>query len=77
MRCHTSDLSTEETLLGQYVPLHYHYNLLQDQARMASFREAIGHVVRPGMSAASNAIRPWSVQRGTFSNSMAAQATSR
>ena len=50
MLCHTSGLSAEETLLGQYVPLHYHFNLLQDTARMASFREAIGRVVRPDMN---------------------------
>lgn len=34
--------------LGQFIPLHYHYNMLNDSARVASFRAAIEHVVRPG-----------------------------
>lgn len=35
--------------LGQFIPLHYHYNMLLDEARINSFREAIEYVVRPGM----------------------------
>ena len=31
----------EEHLLGQFIPLHYHFNMLRDQKRMAPFREAI------------------------------------
>ena len=31
----------EEHLLGQFIPLHYHFNMLRDQTRMAPFREAI------------------------------------
>lgn len=31
----------EEYLLGQFIPLHYHFNMLRDQQRMAPFREAI------------------------------------
>lgn len=31
----------EEHLLGQFIPLHYHFNMLRDQQRMAPFREAI------------------------------------
>ena len=38
----------EEYLLGQFIPLHYHFNMLLDQARMAPFREAIEQVVAPG-----------------------------
>lgn len=38
----------EEYLLGQYIPLHYHYNMLLDGERMTAFREAIEHMVRPG-----------------------------
>ncbi len=38
-----------ENLLGQYIPLHYHYVMLQDELRMQSFREAITMHVKPGM----------------------------
>lgn len=38
----------EEHLLGQFIPLHYHYNMLLDGERMGAFREAIEHVVQPG-----------------------------
>ena len=31
----------EEHLLGQFIPLHYHFNMLRDQQRMTPFREAI------------------------------------
>lgn len=38
----------EELLLGQYIPLHYHFNMLQDAARMDAFREAIDCIVPVG-----------------------------
>ena len=31
----------EEMLLGQFIPLHYHFNMLRDQTRMIPFKEAI------------------------------------
>ena len=31
----------EEMLLGQFIPLHYHYNMIRDQTRMIPFKEAI------------------------------------
>ena len=34
--------------LGQFIPLHYHHNMLNDSARMNSFKEAINWVVKPG-----------------------------
>ena len=34
--------------LGQFIPLHYHYNMLQDTERMQRFQAAINEVVRPG-----------------------------
>jgi type I protein arginine methyltransferase len=39
----------ESALLGQFIPLHYHYHMLTDESRMAPFAEAIALVVRPGM----------------------------
>jgi protein arginine N-methyltransferase 1 len=34
--------------LGQFIPLHYHYNMLNDAVRMRGFKAAIDFVVRPG-----------------------------
>lgn len=34
--------------LGQFIPLHYHYNMLQDAERMQRFQGAINEVVRTG-----------------------------
>jgi predicted RNA methylase len=34
--------------LGQFIPLHYHHNMLLDPARMGGFKTAIGQVVREG-----------------------------
>ena len=38
----------EEHLLGQFIPLHYHFNMLRDQQRMLPFREAIHLTVPEG-----------------------------
>jgi predicted RNA methylase len=35
----------EEYLLGQFIPLHYHFNMLRDQYRMVPFRDAISLAV--------------------------------
>jgi predicted RNA methylase len=34
--------------VGQFIPLHYHYQMLADNARMAGFRAAIDQAVKPG-----------------------------
>lgn len=34
--------------LGQFIPLHYHYNMLNDAARMQGFKAALTRAVRPG-----------------------------
>ena len=39
----------DERVLGQYIPLLYHYNMLQDVDRVGAFRAAIELLVRPGM----------------------------
>ena len=39
----------ESCYLGQFIPVHYHHNMLMDGNRMGAFRNAIGHAVRPGM----------------------------
>ena len=37
-----------ENLLGQFIPLHYHYNMLQDEDRVGAFSDAIELCIRPG-----------------------------
>jgi len=63
--------------LGQLIPLHYHYHMLRDHARMNGFRRAIEACVRPGAKvlefgggtgvlsffAAQQASRVWCVER--------------
>lgn len=70
---HTAD----EAQLGQFIPVHYHHNMLQDEARMRGFRSALNHVVKPGAKvlelgggtgvlsffAAQNAAKVWCVER--------------
>ncbi len=38
----------ESLELGQFIPLHYHYNMLNDNIRMKGFKAAIDMVVKPG-----------------------------
>ena len=38
----------ESCYLGQFIPVHYHHNMLMDQNRMLSFKAAIQHAVKPG-----------------------------
>ena len=38
----------ESLELGQFIPLHYHHNMLNDSIRMKGFKEAINMVVKPG-----------------------------
>ncbi len=44
-----SESPVEEHLLGQFIPLVYHFNMLLDDARVNAFREALAIVVQPGM----------------------------
>jgi len=46
-----ADKSDEQTL-GQFIPLIYHYNMLQDEDRVGAFRAAIDLLVQPGMRVA-------------------------
>ncbi len=45
----SSTTTSEEQILGQYIPLLYHYNMLQDEDRVGAFRQAIDFLVQPGM----------------------------
>jgi len=63
--------------LGQYIPLHYHYNMLNDIPRMQGFRAALDYAVHPGAKvlelgggtgvlsffAAQKASKVWCVER--------------
>ncbi len=66
-----------ELQLGQYIPMHYHYQMLQDEARMLGFKGAIrsavplsGRVLELGggtgvlsFFAAENASKVWCVEQ--------------
>jgi protein arginine N-methyltransferase 1 len=71
--------------LGQFIPAHYHHNMLMDENRMGNFRAAIEHVVFPGARvlelgggtgvlswfAAAHASKVWCVE---FNPAMVAEA---
>lgn len=38
----------EDSYLGQFIPLHYHHNMLTSELRMSAFKAAIDHTVFPG-----------------------------
>jgi predicted RNA methylase len=42
------DDEAETHYLGQFIPLHYHHNMLLDENRMSNFKAAINHVVFEG-----------------------------
>lgn len=43
-----TETEVESCYLGQFIPLHYHHNMLMDGRRMQGFRAAIDHAVFPG-----------------------------
>ncbi len=43
-----TEREVESCYLGQFIPVHYHHNMLMDESRMQSFRAAIDQVVFPG-----------------------------
>lgn len=69
--------TTNELALGQFIPLHYHFQMLLDDARMRGFRAALAYHVPPGgrvldlgggtgvlsYFAAQRASRVWCVER--------------
>lgn len=38
----------ESCYLGQFIPVHYHHNMLMDHNRMHGFKSAINYAVKPG-----------------------------
>lgn len=43
-----NERDNESCYLGQFIPVHYHHNMLMDHNRMHSFKSAIYHAVKPG-----------------------------
>lgn len=43
---HTVD---DDAMLGQFIPIHYHYQMLDQEPRIGGFEKAIEAVVKPGM----------------------------
>ncbi|MFM9912078.1 MAG: methyltransferase domain-containing protein [Methylophilaceae bacterium] len=43
-----TEKEAEDNFLGQFIPVHYHHNMLMDQNRMTNFKAAIEYVVKPG-----------------------------
>jgi protein arginine N-methyltransferase 1 len=43
-----SETEIESSYLGQFIPVHYHHNMLMDENRMANFKAAIDYAVFPG-----------------------------
>lgn len=43
-----NEREVESCYLGQFIPVHYHHNMLMDDNRMTNFKAAIRHAVRPG-----------------------------
>lgn len=70
-------MNDESQELGQFIPVHYHYNMLLDEARMKGFRTALAYAVAPGAKvlelgggtgvlsffASRNAAKIWCVER--------------
>lgn len=45
---HNSSIAEADNLLGQYIPMHYHFQMLEDEARMTGFKTALDYLVPDG-----------------------------
>ncbi|TLS65696.1 methyltransferase domain-containing protein [Mariprofundus erugo] len=45
---HNNAITEADNLLGQYIPLHYHFQMLEDEARMSGFKAALDYMVPTG-----------------------------
>jgi len=41
-------ITEADNLLGQYIPIHYHFQMLEDEARMSGFKAALDYLVPEG-----------------------------
>lgn len=44
-----ADKVDDDAMLGQFIPIHYHYQMLNQEQRTGAFEAAIAATVRPGM----------------------------
>lgn len=70
-------ISDADSLLGQYIPIHYHFQMLEDEARMTGFKAALNYLIPDGgkvldmgagtgvlsFLAAQKAVKVYSVER--------------
>jgi len=45
---HNSSITEADNLLGQYIPIHYHFQMLEDEARMTGFEAALNYLLPDG-----------------------------
>jgi len=45
----SADKTDDDAMLGQFIPIHYHYQMLDQEARIGGFEQAIQATVKPGM----------------------------
>ncbi len=45
----SAEKTDDDSVLGQFIPIHYHYQMLNQEARVGGFEAAIAEVVKPGM----------------------------
>ncbi len=43
-----NSIAEADNLLGQYIPMHYHFQMLEDEARMTGFKAALDYLVPEG-----------------------------
>ena len=55
------EAEAEESYLGQFIPVHYHHNMLMDENRMSAFKAAIDYAVFVGAKVLS-----WAGGRGCY-----------
>jgi len=41
-------ITEADNLLGQYIPIHYHFQMLEDEARMTGFEAALNYLIPEG-----------------------------
>ena len=45
----TAEKTDDDAMLGQFIPIHYHYQMLDQEQRIGNFEKAIAYAVKPGM----------------------------
>jgi len=45
----SAEKTDDDAMLGQFIPIHYHYQMLVQEQRIGAFEKAIAYAVKPGM----------------------------